>query len=683
MSNPRDKRIFIGLDGEGQNDGFGRHRYVLLAGAGRFGEKHYIENPRGLSTVECLDFIAGATFPKEAMFFAYSFGYDLTKILEDIDDATLYKLFRPELRKHKSFKFGPAPINWRCSDKPPWTGYRLNYINGKFSVAKQRGISRGIPYFYPSSVVHDIWRFFGGKFTTALEDWRIGSKELIARMVHMKDQRKDFDKLSPEAVRNYCFEECMCMAELARRLDDAHNEANIPLRSFYGAGSSGTAMLKKIGIADHIERSRKENPYPAEMTKPIAAAFFGGRFENSVIGPIEGPLYSCDISSAYPYHTTFLPCLIHGTWERSNHRISLESCVTALVRYRVNEPPKDDRFNIWGPFPFRTKNGSIAFPKVSGGGWVWKDEFLAGEAIFPNVEFLEAWVYRTDCDCQPFKSVPEFYILRIRIGKEGAGIVIKLGVNSVYGKLAQSLGGIGLFTSWIWAGLITSGCRAQVLQALALHRDWRNLLMVATDGIATRENLEMPRPKDTGTWEMVGPKGEKITDKPLGGWEKKQTSKGLFLARPGIYFPLNPTEEEIKQVRGRGVGRGTIYKHWSDIVTAFAKGEPGIRVKELQRFIGAKTAISRSMKEPYRYKRSDRYGQWISRPVDMSFDPMPKRASVIHGNMLELRSFPGQESVPYDRGLHGNNEEALALKAAYEESLEQPDGGDLADLGIE
>jgi hypothetical protein len=36
-----------------------------------------------------------------------------------------------------------------------------------------------------------------------------------------------------------------------------------------------------------------------------SSAFFGGRFENSVIGPIQKEIFSYDISSAYPYQLFF------------------------------------------------------------------------------------------------------------------------------------------------------------------------------------------------------------------------------------------------------------------------------------------------------------------------------------------------------------------------------------------
>ena len=39
-----------------------------------------------------------------------------------------------------------------------------------------------------------------------------------------------------------------------------------------------------------------------------------------------------------------------------------------------------------------------------------------------------------------FRDLSEYYETRLQWGKEARGIVLKLGMNSVYGKLAQSVG---------------------------------------------------------------------------------------------------------------------------------------------------------------------------------------------------------------------------------------------------
>jgi hypothetical protein len=152
--------------------------------------------------------------------------------------------------------------------------------------------------------------------------------------------------------------------------------------------------------------------------------------------------------------------------------------------------------------------------------------------------------------------------------------------------------------------------------------------MIATDGIFTKEKLELSAPKDTGT---------SATGKPLGGWEEKIFDRGIFVARPGVYFPLSPTEAELKTVRGRGVGKAVVLSCWQSIVDAWHRVGIGgsFEVTRVVRFCGAKSSITRFGPKPYyRYRRaagetsSVRYGSWIERDVQMSFHPMPKRAGL-------------------------------------------------------
>lgn len=688
---PRAKRetLYLGLDGEG----IGRlpHRYVLLA-AGQEpipGVPHrhwYIEDANGLTTSQCLRFLAA--LPRQlqgykASTFAYAFNYDLTKILQDMDEERLYRLFRPELRKRTgdlAFQ-GPAPLHWQ--------GYELNLVGSKFTL-------RG-PDSDSLFTVWDVWKFYQGKFVTALKDWKVGDGETQAETERMKQLRSKFTNADMPEIREYCFSETRDMATLAHKLVTAHDDAGLDLTSFYGAGSTASAMLKLMGIKEKLK------PTPPDMRLAVASAFFGGRFENSVVGEIFQPVKNFDISSAYPYQTCFLPCLLHGEWTHTTRRADIEEAGVraAVISYRLQDSPRGEIEN-WAPFPYRGDDGSICFPSSSAGGWVWREEYLAGERFcakdYPGaVVFESAWIYECQCGCQPFESIPHYYRERCRIGKEGAGIVFKLGPNSVYGKLAQSVGS-ARFQSWIWAGMITSGCRAQLLDLIALHSNRADVLMVATDGafsvgvqeVVPRGVVEAGKsfavrsvegtsvePKDTGTTE---------TGKPLGGWECGDIPQGIFAARPGIYFPLNPTPKDIGKVKGRGVGKGTILENHQLIVERFrASGvRENVVVKDIERFCGGKTSISYAPGAGTFTRAGGgkgiagqdlpHYGEWIKRRVEMSFDPEPKRFGVMDdGVHLSLKKAPvGVRSVPYKKAMR--SPEGIELAKATEELAEQPDG---------
>ncbi len=732
------QKLILGIDGEGK--GRDRHRYVFLAAADEWGEKKFsVSNPNGLSTEECLFFLY--QLPPRARLFAYSFGYDLTKIFQSMTEThegrrALWYLMRPEKRQRMGPEAakGPYPVLWK--------GWSLNLQGTKFSFGRT-GPRSGAPR--RNRILWDIWKFYQSKFTTALEDWKIGTPEERALIARMKEKRHEFDKLSPAEYEQYCFLECQKMAEQARTLIAAHDEAGLPLKTFYGAGSTATVMLKKMGVRRHIA------PAPELMREAVAQAFSGGRFEVGEIGCIRGAVHSYDISSAYPYQLCQLPCLIHGKWEHITKRSQLEQARWALVHYSLSaqrtaaqnhgksgqkRQPQPGGAAAWGAFPFRfgkghAEAGSICYPSESGGGWVYLSEYLAGEKYFDNVGFREAWVYRAACECMPFQPIPNYYAERCRIGKEACGICLKLGCNSCYGKVAQSVGK-GQFNCWVWAGMITSGCRAQGLELLGMHSDRRNLLMFATDGILTREKLTPPRPLETGTFHVseceehkktcdICPK-ESQTFKPLGGWEHKVEKRGVFLARPGVYFPLDPTEEDLRALRGRGIGRRVVLDNWERIIECWERRKKGtwptLALDNVSRFCGAKTSTTRVRRNGewvYRVAHGNhlkglkldpktgsyvpdpaqrikvagkwvqpnpepRYGEWVERKVEMSFDPMPKRIGRPDGT-LEVRCLPTDlESAPYDRAVL--SAEAKELIQMAEMLAEQP-SGDFLDYDSE
>ena len=196
----------------------------------------------------------------------------------------------------------------------------------------------------------------------------------------------------------------------------------------------------------------------------------------------------------------------------------------------------------------------------------------------------------------------------------------------------------------------------------------------------------------------------------LGSWESSKLkpidpyARGMFLARPGVYYPMHPTVDVFKDVRGRGVGKQVILDHWQDIIRKYeehppeawnlparGEGEPKPRPRTIQvtnvtRFCGAKASISRggNEREGFRYTRASgvsgvvghdkvAYGQWIGRPVDLSLSPMPKREKILGNGQLLIRKLPRDVlSAPYKKAVV--SPDARLMIAAKLEALEQPDG---------
>jgi hypothetical protein len=630
---PKFKRhTFLGIDGEGV--GRRPHVYTYLGGADREGNVHLsLEHP---TTVEALS--ALLKIPPRFTLVSYSFAYDWTKILAELPNESLYKLFRPELRQR--WHYGARRL---ITDPVIFKGYALDWCAGRMNIKGLKSKKK--------VVIWDIFKFFACSFVKTLETWKTCPPEVVARIKAMKDQRSEFDKLTDQQVNAYCLDECRFLAETAHALYDAHCEANLKLKGFYGAGSTSAALLTKLDVKEH------RNDGPEEMREALASAFFGGRFEISRKGTVRGKVYNYDISSAYPYQCTRLPCLVCGNWKHTkSERVALRSRA-AVIHTEVDISPQEP----WTPLPFRTSKGEIAFP-YSCFTYVWKAEFEAARRAFPKgVNFLDAWYLSGKCTCgrpYPMADISKVYRERIKLGKEGKGLVLKLGSNGAYGKLAQSIG-TPQFQSWAWAGMITAGCRAQMLDMFSLVQDRRSILQIATDGIQTTERIDPPKPWDTGTYDLA---------KPLGGWEEK-VYQGMVLLRPGVYFPPDPTPEQLDDIRARGLGKRIMQEQCAKAQKALESGEEGIQFPSVQRFVGCVSAVY--LTPSGEYLRSEDYGEWVNREIKLSFSPLPKREPG-KGNYLKTRSFRGQETAPYDAALI--SPEAEQLRRETIEMLEQPDG---------
>lgn len=632
---PRTDRI-IGVDGEG----LGRrpHRYTYLAAGDEKGWTADVKaSPGGhLSSVDALNFLV--SLPDRALIVSYAFFYDVTKILQDLPDEAIWYL----LHEDKRGTVVDGRIIYRHVQ---WQGFRLNFMNRRFTVQQGK----------KSVTLWDVFAFFQGKFTTALKDWKVGTEDERAEIERMKDQRSTFEELNNAEIESYCRSECKQLAQLVRRVLDAHKAAGLVLKNYYGAGSSAKAVLNTF-------QSKTYMAQPSDgMRHAVACSFFGGRFENSVHGPIEGPIYNYDISSAYPYQITQLPCLAHGTWEHvKNPSISrIERAALALLHWHTPNILKisDQAF---GPWPVRAKTGTIAFPLSGLGGWTWKKEFLAGLKLAPNAIATEGWFYETECACEPFRDIPALYRERVKLGKDGPGIVLKLALNAIYGSLAQSKGLSPPFQCWIWAANITSGTRAQLIDAICCAKNTNDILTLATDGISSKFPLTLAKPVDTGTGDLP---------KPLGGWEAKEPyASGIFCARPGISFPLNPTDDQLKEVRARGIGKKVLYEKWPLVVRAWSANATSCRIVGIQRFVGAKSAIHRSRGG---FSRSADYGEWVNHTIEVSFAPAPKRMGFGDNQRLKPWHYFDWESEPYKEAI--KSPEAQALAQAELIAMEQPD----------
>jgi len=343
--------------------------------------------------------------PRAALVYGYYLGYDWTMMLADLPDRDLYRLLRPELRALQGEGGNFSDVAWR--------DFRLHYLGGMMRVrnlATRRQVTVwDVGKFYQESFCrlectddkHGPGQHDRKCFAGALPKWSIGTLADWERIASMKAQRSTFTTKQREQVRAYCMSECALLAQAVEALNDAHLKAGLPLRKWYGPGSSASVALGQLGI------KKKRGEHPPEVNDAASRAFFGGRFENRTIGTITGRtfrkgvrgskrlthdgagIWGYDLVSAYPAATRGLPCLEHGRWRRTIRERDISAQARGLVRFWL---APTDREAWWGPLPIRLAQGSIVFPRSGASGWCYVEEFLAARAHWPNVEFLEGWL---------------------------------------------------------------------------------------------------------------------------------------------------------------------------------------------------------------------------------------------------------------------------------------------------
>ena len=136
----------------------------------------------------------------------------------------------------------------------------------------------------------------------------------------------------------------------------------------------------------------------------------------------------------------------------------------------------------------------------------------------------EALFFVPATDEKPFAFIRELFDLRARImkadKKDVRAIILKLAYNSIYGKLAQSVGRKGVpppYASPWMAAAITAGTRRKLLEAALTAPD--SIVCFATDGIVSLKALEVFVPKE----------------KTLGEWEHEVAKGGGVFAQSGVY----------------------------------------------------------------------------------------------------------------------------------------------------
>ena len=556
MSRPT-RTQFIGIDGEGitRTDDSGIQDYVMLCAS--TGE--YIENPEGLSSVDCFEFVLNLKRKNPThTIVGFGFNYDVNMMLKDVPRYILQDLW-----KHRK-----TNVVFPGGDM-----YGIEWIPGK--IFKIRG--------EVIATVSDVFGFFQSKFVSALKDWKIPDLSgVLERIESGKESRSDFTYDDMPEMRRYCLDECAMLVELMEALQDALLDADLRLRHWIGAGSVASEMMRKWGVLDHHV---PDDSLPPDISRAVMFAYYGGRFQMLQQGSFP-ECYNYDLISAYPNEARNLPTL-YGEWEERKSYDPEASYALWLCEWDLptNRPVM--------PFPYRLKSNEIWYPS-SGLGWYWGEEVKAALLMHPEIKVRRGYVFTPQYTKKPFWFVDMVAQKRKAAKAQGKASqkVYKLGMNSLYGKLAQGAGFQGRtprFRSFVWAGMITSNTRAKLLQYSLGNES--SVIAYATDGLFFDKDVGLPTGDELGQLEL-------------------NYVKDFYVLSNGIYFTGSDVEA-AKKLRTRGhnpkeLDINVLKEAW------YQEGPEFIYRYQSKRFIGLGVALL--------LKDFSKWRKWITAERILSFD---------------------------------------------------------------
>lgn len=588
------ERPIFAWDGEGVSRTTGEHDYVLFASS----EGDRIVAEHGLHTRDILSTICdrAAECPK-ALNVIYGGGYDFNSWLIDVPKELVQSLVNDEY-----VNFAEFTLLWRA---------------GRFMRIK-RGAQ--------CVTVYDVVPFFQCSFVKACDEY-LGPKFVDRdNIVASKAKRGTFSFDEITAICEYNDSELVNLVELVKELRYRLWKVDIKPSQWYGPGAIAAALLGREGVANHRLLHDK-------ISHQERVAYSGGRFEVFKHGYFMGRTYQYDINSAYPSALRHVPSLI-GSWTRRRkipETFPEFSLVHASWNIDIGDRP--------GPLWVRRPNGVIYSPP-SGSGWYWGIEINAAieyAALYKEAIHVDEWYkFRPDdAAARPFAFIVPMYNKRraLKLAKDGAHVGLKLGLNSLYGKLAQQIGWriqdgdlrLPPYHTLSWAGFTTAHCRANILRAITLDPD--AVIATETDAVFTRRPLKLAVGSALGEWEATE-------------WKDLVYIQSGFYAGESRAMKGGKGIGEFKSVvKSRGIDKGFVT--YEDIRHASDTGTP--IASQLTRYVGARLALAQNWQ---------RWRTWETITKNIKPEPQGKRLSVgftMAGETFTrtIVPFEGMESSPY------------------------------------
>lgn len=436
------------------------------------------DSGKGLSTRDCLEFILDAKkrYP-DSIFVGFGFNYDINMILKDLPTHCLNEV--------------------RTTGTTLTGGYFIKWVPRKMFNVTHRRSGRAF-------ILYDVFGYFAKSFEQVCVQFLGEEDPRLATIRAGKAARGtalfNLDEMDSRIIPYNAMELEMLVEIMVLLRKDLH-DVSIDPEGWHGPGAVASKALAYFSVP--ISRQT-----PIGVIHAAQYGYAGGWFEHFWLGCSPGRVWEYDLHSAYPAATLQLPDLSKGHWEYVDH---FEPGTFGVwdIRYSGHHGGRGSNHRPQ-PLYCRSENGSITHPfEVQ--GWYWTPE----ASLVPD-SVRGGWVFRPSSDARPFAFIQDLYDSRLVLKGppyNPAERALKLVLNSIYGKLAQTVGWDKknkLPPTWHqfeWAGYITSYTRAKIYQAILQAPE--AIIAVETDAIFSTVPLDLPQSDLLGDWECK--MHEKIT----------------------------------------------------------------------------------------------------------------------------------------------------------------------------
>lgn len=462
-----------------------------------------------------------------------------------------------------------------------WNGYEITYLKGKL-LSIRDSAKHKVEHF---DVAHIFFQT-GGSLNGALQAWLGRSKRNEAVDVTRFDDPEYLREHWAEIVK-YAGADAEDVRDVWKAFSGVAEPLEIPCGRPY---STGYLAEQRYNVEFRKDGKSKPGFVSQNLQEFAWKSYFGGRFEVIERGTIED-VASYDINSAYPNVLRTLPDPATVAWEfhrRPTWR-QLEMAHYGFVRAVVDTNPE----RPLQPFAVR-RAGRLTFPILDGYEvtvTLPEFRFAALNGLLRGAKVESAWLgYADETTDFPFAFIDAIYEKRQQLKRDGndkAQAVLKIIINSMYGKLAQLTKALERTPTdadwqkhWVWqpiemypphvrewiesqdieihssvragayfnpvlAAYVTGLTRLQLLETALAEGIENDVVLLATDSLTYR----VPKAGKTHF------DSSRIDSRRLGAWSFDARGK-LFVVGSGIYELTESDGTRHSKTRGFEPGLG-------------------------------------------------------------------------------------------------------------------------------